>query len=101
MIGKFLKGVFGSKNERELKRMAPIVDAINQLEPQYQALSDADLQAKTLEFKERYVKGETLDELLPEAFAAVREASVRVLGMRITMSKSSVALSCMKEKSPR
>jgi preprotein translocase subunit SecA len=82
MIGKFLKGVFGSKNERELKRMAPIVDAINQLEPQYQALSDADLQAKTLEFKERYAKGETLDDLLPEAFAAVREASVRVLGMR-------------------
>ncbi len=82
MIGKFLKGVFGSKNERELKRMAPLVDAINQLEPQYQALSDADLQAKTLEFKERYTRGETLDELLPEAFAAVREASVRVLGMR-------------------
>ncbi len=82
MIGKFLKGVFGSKNERELKRMAPIVDAINQLEPQYQALSDADLQSKTLEFKERYAKGETLNELLPEAFAAVREASVRVLGMR-------------------
>jgi preprotein translocase subunit SecA len=82
MIGKFLKGVFGSKNERELKRMAPLVDAINQLEPQYQALSDADLQTKTLEFKERYTKGETLDELLPEAFAAVREASVRVLGMR-------------------
>jgi preprotein translocase subunit SecA len=82
MIGKFLKGVFGSKNERELKRMSPIVDAINQLEPQYQALSDADLQAKTLEFKERYAKGETLDELLPEAFAAVREASVRVLAMR-------------------
>ncbi|MBN1832169.1 MAG: preprotein translocase subunit SecA [Deltaproteobacteria bacterium] len=82
MIGKFLKGVFGSKNERELKRMAPLVDAINQLEPQYQALSDADLQAKTLEFKERHSKGETLDELLPEAFAAVREASVRVLGMR-------------------
>jgi preprotein translocase subunit SecA len=82
MIGKFLKEVFGSKNERELKRMAPIVDTINQLEPQYQALSDADLKAKTLEFKERYTKGETLDELLPEAFAAVREASVRVLGMR-------------------
>jgi preprotein translocase subunit SecA len=82
MIGKFLKEVFGSKNERELKRMAPLVDAINQLESQYQALSDADLQVKTLEFKERYAKGETLDELLPEAFAAVREASVRVLGMR-------------------
>ncbi len=82
MIGKFVKGIFGSKNERELKRMAPLVDAINQLEPDYQALTDADLQAKTLDFKERHAKGETLDELLPEAFAAVREASVRVLGMR-------------------
>ncbi len=82
MIGKIVKGIFGSKNERELKRLAPLVDAINQLEPDYQALTDADLQAKTLEFKERHAKGETLDELLPEAFAAVREASVRVLGMR-------------------
>jgi preprotein translocase subunit SecA len=82
MIGKVIKGIFGSKNERELKRMAPLVDAINQLEPDYQALTDEDLQAKTQEFKERHAKGETLDELLPEAFAAVREASVRVLGMR-------------------
>ena len=97
MIGKFLKEVFGSKNERELKRMAPIVDTINQLEPQYQALSDADLKAKTLEFKERYTKGETLDELLPEAFAAVREASACVT----LMSKSSAALSCMKARLPK
>ena len=82
MIGKVVKGIFGSKNERELKRMAPLVDVINGLEPQYQALSDAQLNAKTAEFKERLSRGESLDELLPEAFAAVREASVRVLGMR-------------------
>ena len=82
MIGKVIKGIFGSKNERELKRIAPLVEAINRLEPEYQSLSDAQLQAKTAEFKERYGNDEPLDELLPEAFAAVREASVRVLGMR-------------------
>ena len=82
MIGKVIKGIFGSKNERELKRMAPQVEAINRLEPQFQALSDAQIQSKTTEFKERLLRGEPLDDLLPEAFAAVREASVRVLGMR-------------------
>ena len=82
MLGSIIKGIFGSKNERELKRMAPLVDKINSLEPQYQSLSDAELQAKTPEFKERLSKGEPLDDLLPEAFAAVREASVRVLRMR-------------------
>ncbi|MBN2123994.1 MAG: preprotein translocase subunit SecA [Deltaproteobacteria bacterium] len=82
MIGDFLKGIFGSKNERELKRMAPAVEHINSLEPQFQGLSDAELQAKTAGFKERLSRGESLDDLLPEAFAAVREASVRVLGMR-------------------
>ncbi|HDM10192.1 MAG TPA: preprotein translocase subunit SecA, partial [Desulfobacteraceae bacterium] len=82
MLGKVIKGIFGSKNERELKRIAPIVDKINSLEPDFQRLSDDELRAKTGEFKERLEKGETLDELLPEAFAAVREASVRVLGMR-------------------
>jgi len=82
MIGSLIKGIFGSKNERELKRMAPVVDQINSLEPRFQALSDAELQAKTPEFKERVAKGEPLEDLLPEAFAAVREASVRVLRMR-------------------
>jgi preprotein translocase subunit SecA len=82
MIGNLIKSVFGSKNERELKRMAPMVDAINSLEPRFQAYSDAELQAKTGEFRERLSKGEPLDDLLPEAFAAVREASVRALGMR-------------------
>ncbi|MBW1767559.1 MAG: preprotein translocase subunit SecA, partial [Deltaproteobacteria bacterium] len=82
MIGKVIKSIFGSKNERELKRMAPTVEAINRLEPQFQALSDEQIQSKTAEFKERLSRGEPLDDLLPEAFAAVREASVRVLGMR-------------------
>jgi len=82
MLGTFIKGIFGSQNERELKRIRPRVEAINQLEPQFQALSDSELQAKTIEFRERVSKGETLDDLLPEAFAAVREASVRTLGMR-------------------
>jgi preprotein translocase subunit SecA len=82
MIGRLVKGIFGSKNERELKRMTPLVEAINHLEPQFQSLSDAQLLSKTAEFKERLSKGESLDDLLPETFAAVREASVRVLGMR-------------------
>ena len=82
MIGKVVKGIFGSKNERELKRMAPMVEAINRLEPQFQALSDTELRAKTAEFKERHLRGESLEDLLPEAFAAVREASVRTLEMR-------------------
>ncbi len=82
MFGKVIKGIFGSKNERELKRIAPIVDKINSLEPDFQRLSDAELRAKTDEFRQRLQNGETLDDLLPEAFAAVREASVRVLGER-------------------
>ncbi len=82
MIDLILKKIFGSKNERELKRLAPLVDAINALEPEYRALSDAGLRAKTAEFKERLDREEPLDDLLPEAFAAVREASTRVLGLR-------------------
>ncbi len=82
MIGKLIKAVFGSKNERELKRMNKFVVRINALEPEMQKLSDEQLKAKTAEFRERYQKGETLDQLLPEAFATVREAGHRVLGMR-------------------
>ncbi len=82
MFGKVIKGIFGSKNERELKRMEPLVERINQLEPDFQALSDNQLRQKTDGFKERISKGEFLDDLLPEAFATVRETSVRVLGMR-------------------
>jgi len=82
MIDLFLKKFFGSKNERELRRLAPLVDGITALEPEYRDLSDAQLQAKTAHFRERLDRGETVDDLLPEAFAAVREASTRVLGMR-------------------
>lgn len=78
----FVKKLFGDSNEKELKRMQTIVDAVNALEPDMQKLSDASLTGKTREFKERLEKGETLDEIMPEAFAAVREASRRVLGMR-------------------
>ena len=77
-----IKNIFGSANERELKRVQPTVELINQLEPEFQKLSDDQFPSKTAEFKEKLSKGETLDDLLPEAFAAVREASVRVLGMR-------------------
>jgi len=82
MIGKLIKAVFGSKNERELKRMNKVVLRINALEPDMEKLSDEQLKAKTTEFRERYQKGETLDQLLPEAFATVREAGRRVLRMR-------------------
>ena len=78
----FLTKLFGTTSQRELKSIYPIVDKIEALEPDFQALSDAQLQAKTPELKARLANGETLDDILPEAFAAVREASVRVLGLR-------------------
>ena len=80
-MGLFTK-VFGTYSQRELKSIYPIVDKITALEDAYKALTDAQLQAKTPEFKERLANGETLDDILPEAFAAVREAADRVLGMR-------------------
>ena len=82
MIAKFLTKIFGSKNDRELKKMDSVVGKINSLEPDLQSLTDHELKAKTSLFKERFKKGESLDEILPEAFAVVREASVRVLEMR-------------------
>ncbi len=82
MLNRLLTGVFGSRNERLLKQLQRIVTKINALEPQMQALSDAELQAKTPEFRERIANGESLDKVLPEAFAVCREASVRVFGMR-------------------
>ena len=82
MLASLIGGIFGTKNERELKRMRKIVDKINALEPTISALSDADLSAKTEEFKQRYNKGESLDKLLPEAFAVCREAAKRVMSMR-------------------
>ncbi len=82
MIGSIAKKIFGSKNDRELKKMAKRVKAINALEEAYQNLSDDALQAKTLEFRQRLSEGQSLDDLLPEAFAVVREASRRVMGLR-------------------
>ncbi len=77
-----LQKIFGTHSENELKRIYPIVDAIEALEPQMQKLSDTELKSKTKEFKERLTQGETLDDILPEAYAAVREAAVRTLGMK-------------------
>ena len=74
--------LFGTRSQREIKRIQPTVDKILALEPEYAALSEESLKGKTAEFKERYAQGETLDELLPEAFAAIREAAWRVLGMK-------------------
>ncbi len=82
MFSEILKKIFGSRNERLLRQYRKNVIRINALEPRLQGLSDAQLQAKTAEFKARYAGGETLDQLLPEAFAVVREAGRRVLGMR-------------------
>ena len=82
MIGGVLKKIFGSQNERNLKKIAPIVDEINGFEPEIRKLSDAQLRGKTAEFKQRLENGEELDDLLPEAFAVVREASARILWMR-------------------
>ncbi len=82
MLKNLLEKVIGSYSERELKRIMPIVDEIDELEPKIQALSDEELKAKTPEMKKRLEDGETLDDILPEAFAVVREASRRVLGMR-------------------
>lgn len=77
-----LEKIFGSYSDKELKRIKPIVDEIEAMEPEIKKLSDLQLRGKTQEFKERLANGETLDDILPEAFAIVREASIRVLGMR-------------------
>ena len=82
MISGLLKKIFGSRNERLIKQYAQTVKRINAFEPQIQALSDEALRAKTEEFRQRHANGESLDDLLPEAFAVVREAGKRELGMR-------------------
>jgi preprotein translocase subunit SecA len=82
MLGKLVKKIIGSRNDRIIRQKRRIVAQINALEPKFQALSDAELRAKTEEFRARLAKGETLDDLLPEAFATVREAGRRVLNMR-------------------
>ena len=81
MLNLFNKLV-GDSNEKALKAIYPLVDAINELEPQFEKLSDGDLKALTIALRSRYSEGESLGDLLPEAFAAVREASKRTIGMR-------------------
>ena len=78
----FLKKIFGDYSSREIKRITPIKDKVLALEEEYSKLTDEELKAKTPYFKERLANGETLDDILPEAFAACREASWRVLGMK-------------------
>lgn len=82
MISKLLTSVIGSRNDRTLRRLKKIVNKINSFEPEFESLSDEDLKHKTIEFRERIEQGESLDKLMPEAFATVREASKRVFGMR-------------------
>ena len=77
-----IEEIFGTHSENELKRIYPIVDRIEALESEMKALSDEELKGKTREFKDRLGEGETLDDILPEAYAVVREAAFRVLGMR-------------------
>src|SRR6266508_5657327 len=78
----FFKKIVGDSNDRVVKQITPIVDEIESLEPEFKALSDAQLREKTAEFKERLAGGETLDDILPEAFAVVREAARRTIGQR-------------------
>lgn len=81
-IGSIAKKVFGTPNDRKVKATRPMVDRINALEPDFKALDDAGILAKTQEFKDRITQGEALDALLPEAFANAREAASRALGLR-------------------
>ena len=74
--------LFGTRSQREIKKIQPMVDAILALEPQYKQMSEEELRGKTQAFKDRLEAGETLDQLLPEAFAAIREAADRVIGLR-------------------
>ncbi|MDR2773118.1 MAG: preprotein translocase subunit SecA [Elusimicrobiota bacterium] len=82
MLNKFLNSIFGSQNQRDIKGMFPIVEKVNSFEAEIKALSDDDLKNKTAEFRERIQNGETLEDILPEAFACAREASVRTIGLR-------------------
>ena len=82
MLDTIVKKFVGSKNDREVKKIEPIIQKINSLEPQTSALTNEQLQAKTAEFKQRLANGETLEQILPEAFAVVRETGKRILNMR-------------------
>ena len=82
MLSKLLKNVFGSSNDRQLRPIRKLVNEINALEDNFKSLTDGDLSNQTDRFRDRLIKGETIDQLLPEAFAVVRETSSRVLGLR-------------------
>lgn len=82
MLGKIVTKIFGSRNDRTIRRMRKVVGEINKLEPEFEKLTDDELKAKTNEFRERLKNGEKEEDILPEAFATVREASKRVFGMR-------------------
>jgi len=86
-----VKKVLGSENDRKLKKLRPLVAKINALEPQFVALTDEQLKAKTGEFRKRLEDGETLDDLMIEAFATVREAAKRSLGQRPLMAKAFIS----------
>ena len=101
MIDTLLSKVFGTKNEREVKAMRPIIAAINALEPQMQQLSDAELAAKTQEFKQRLADGATLDDLMVEAFAVFAKQAGACSTCGISMFSSSAASSCIAAKSPK
>ena len=81
-LERFITGLFGSSNARYLRRLEPRIEAINSLEPKYQAMSDAELRGQTVDFRRRLAGGETLDDILVEAFAVCREGGRRFLGMR-------------------
>ena len=80
MVGWILKKILGSKNQREVKRLWPLVERVNQVEAEYQKLTDEELQGKTAEFRKRLADGTPLDDLLPEAFAAVKNTCRRLCG---------------------
>ena len=91
MFGALAKSIFGSSNERYVKSLGKVIDQIAAFEPTIQAMSDDELVSQTARFRERLANGETLDGLLPEAFATVREASVRVLGIAAKSPKCAPA----------
>lgn len=98
---KAIEKIFGTHSERELKRIYPLIDKIESYRPAMQELTDEQLKDKTKEFKKRLADGETLDDLLPEAYATVREAAKRVLGMEHYRVQLLVVLSCIRDVSLR
>ena len=99
-IGTIAKKVFGTPNDRKIKATRPLVAQINALEPEFEKLSDQGLIDKTAEFKKRCADGESLDDLLPEAFANVREAARRTLGLRAFDTQLLAAIFCTGAISP-